>query len=112
MSTAAFPLDDPVEYWVLQVQQGFSIETVPEEFRAQVERRLNRVRESGVPVVARAAPQPVEKSEPWWHGTLGTVLAIVLPPLLVALLLWWLSRRAGGGAGGGFVEGFGKLKAG
>jgi hypothetical protein len=40
------------------------------------------------------------------------VLAVLLPLLLVGLLLWWLSRLPERAGGGGFVEGFGKLKAG
>jgi hypothetical protein len=111
MSTAGFPLDDPVDSWVLHVQQGFSIETVPEEYRAQVERRLGRLRESGLPVVAQAAPK-AQQGEPWWRGTWGVVVAVLLPLLLVGLLLWWLSRLPQQAGGGGFVEGFGKLKVG
>jgi hypothetical protein len=111
MSASAFSLDDPVDYWVLHVRQGFPMETVPEEYRAQVERRLGRVRESGPSVVAQAASK-AQQGEPWWRGAWGVVLAVLLPLLLVGLLLWWLSRLPERAGGGGFVEGFGKLKAG
>jgi hypothetical protein len=111
MSDSDFPSDYSVQLWAEYVRQGTPIEEVPEHLRAQVERRLGRVRESGPPVVAQAASK-AQQGEPWWRGTWGVVVAVLLPLVLVGLLLWWLSRLPQQAGGGGFVEGFGRLKAG
>ena len=101
---------DPIQAWVDHVRQGFSLETVPEEYRAQVEHRLRQSENRAVPRVPGAKPQPASAREPWWRGTWGILVAMLLPFVALALLIWLLARVPQRAGGTGFVEGFGKLK--
>ena len=112
MSAFATQFDsDPVEYWAQQVLLGMDILLVPEKFRARVERRLGKVADQTSVASAPPVVETVRQSEPWWRGSWGVLVAMLLPFVAMGVLIWWLSRIPQSSGGAGFVEGFGKLKA-
>jgi len=113
MSTSAtqFDSDLTVAYWAEQVRLGIDIVNVPEQFRARVEQRLGKVADQTSVTSAPPVAETVRQSEPWWRGSWGVLVAMLLPFVAMGVLIWWLSRIPQSSGGAGFVEGFGKLKA-